>query len=130
MGARLVALPQGRPPVKPSYATSTGGCLPVGAAGSESCEWALPRTRCALRDRDGCWEFRNPHDRRTMYLNHRPQALTVAARHPRMIVAAAAVAALAAASFALHPPATHAAQSKPAVVSTAKTSLGRIVVNS
>jgi predicted lipoprotein with Yx(FWY)xxD motif len=65
-----------------------------------------------------------------MYLNHRPQALTAAARHPRMIVAAAAVAALAAASFALHPPATHAAQSKRAVVSTAKTSLGRIVVNS
>jgi predicted lipoprotein with Yx(FWY)xxD motif len=65
-----------------------------------------------------------------MYLNHRPHALTAAARHPRMIVAAAAVATLAAASFALLPPATHAAQSKRAVVSTAKTSLGRIVVNS
>jgi len=47
-----------------------------------------------------------------------------------MIVAAAAVAALAAASFALHPPATHAAQAKGAVVSTAKTTLGRIIVNS
>jgi predicted lipoprotein with Yx(FWY)xxD motif len=65
-----------------------------------------------------------------MYLNHRPHALTAAARHPRMIVAAAAVATVAAASFALLPPATHAAQSKRAVVSTAKTSLGRIVVNS
>jgi predicted lipoprotein with Yx(FWY)xxD motif len=47
-----------------------------------------------------------------------------------MIVAAAAVAAFAAASLALHPPATHAAQAKRAVVSTAKTSLGTIIVNS
>jgi predicted lipoprotein with Yx(FWY)xxD motif len=65
-----------------------------------------------------------------MQLNHQPNALTAAARRPRMIVAAAAVAALAAASFALHPAATHAAQSKGAVVSTAKTSLGRILVTS
>jgi predicted lipoprotein with Yx(FWY)xxD motif len=72
----------------------------------------------------------NPHDRRTMQLNHQTSALTTAARRPRMIVAAAAVAALAATIFALHPPATHAAQSKGAVVSTAKTSLGRIIVNS
>jgi predicted lipoprotein with Yx(FWY)xxD motif len=48
-----------------------------------------------------------------------------------MIVAAAAVAALAAATFALHPPTTHAAQAKgAAVISTAKTSLGRIIVKS
>jgi predicted lipoprotein with Yx(FWY)xxD motif len=65
-----------------------------------------------------------------MHLNRQPNALTAAARRPRMIVAAAAVAALAAAIFALHPPATHAAQAKGAVVSTAKTSLGRIIVNS
>jgi predicted lipoprotein with Yx(FWY)xxD motif len=65
-----------------------------------------------------------------MYLNHRPNAMTAAARRPRMIVAAAAVAALAAASFALYPAGTHAARAKGAVVSTAKTSLGRIIVNS
>jgi predicted lipoprotein with Yx(FWY)xxD motif len=53
-----------------------------------------------------------------------------AVRYPRMIVAAAAVAALAAASFALHPPTTHAAQAKGAIVSTAKTGLGRIIVKS
>jgi predicted lipoprotein with Yx(FWY)xxD motif len=64
-----------------------------------------------------------------MQLNHQPNALTAAARRPRMIVVAAAIAALAAASFALHPPATRAAQAKGAVVSTAKTSLGRIIVN-
>ena len=56
--------------------------------------------------------------------------LLAAVRRPRMIVAAATVAGLAAASFALHPPATHAAQAKGAVVSTAKTSLGRIIVKS
>jgi predicted lipoprotein with Yx(FWY)xxD motif len=49
---------------------------------------------------------------------------------PRMILAAAALVALAATIFVLHPPATHAAQSKGAVVSTAKTSLGQIIVNS
>jgi predicted lipoprotein with Yx(FWY)xxD motif len=65
-----------------------------------------------------------------MKLNHQTNELHAAARVPRMIVAAAAFAALAAASFALHPPATHAAQAKGAVVSTAKTSLGRIIVNS
>ena len=47
-----------------------------------------------------------------------------------MIVAAAVFATLAAAIFALHPPATHAAQAKGTVVSTAKTSLGRIIVKS
>jgi len=65
-----------------------------------------------------------------MQLNHRTNEQPAAVRRPRMVVAAAAVAALAAASFALHPPATHAAQAKAAVVSTAKTSLGRIIVNS
>ena len=65
-----------------------------------------------------------------MQPNHQPDALTAAARRPRMIVAAAAVAALAAAIVALHPPATHAAQANGALVSTAKTSLGRIIVNS
>ena len=63
-------------------------------------------------------------------MNHQPNALTAAARRPRMILAAAALAAFAAASFAFHAPATHAAQAKGAVVSTAKTSLGRIIVNS
>jgi predicted lipoprotein with Yx(FWY)xxD motif len=65
-----------------------------------------------------------------MQLNHRSNALLAAVPRLRMIVAAAAVAALAAASFALHPATTHAAQSKGAVVSTAKTSLGRILVSS
>jgi predicted lipoprotein with Yx(FWY)xxD motif len=63
-----------------------------------------------------------------MQLNHQPNALT-AAQRPRMIVAAAAVAVFAAAILALHPRATHAAQAKAAVVSTASTSLGRIIVN-
>ena len=62
-----------------------------------------------------------------MKLSHE---LLAAVRRPPMIVAAATVAGLAAASFALHPPATHAAQAKGAVVSTAKTNLGRIIVKS
>jgi predicted lipoprotein with Yx(FWY)xxD motif len=62
--------------------------------------------------------------------NHRTNELLAAVRRPRMIVAAAAVAALAAATFALHPPTTHAAQAKGAIVSTGKTSLGRIIVKS
>ena len=65
-----------------------------------------------------------------MQLDHRPNALTAVLRRPRMIAAAAAVSALAAAIFVLIPPATHAAQAKGAVVSTAKTGLGRIIVNS
>jgi predicted lipoprotein with Yx(FWY)xxD motif len=65
-----------------------------------------------------------------MQLNHQPNVLTAPTRRPRMIIAAAAVAALAATIFMLHPPATHAAQANGAVVSTAKTSLGRIIVNS
>jgi predicted lipoprotein with Yx(FWY)xxD motif len=55
-----------------------------------------------------------------MHLN-RPNAL---------IVTAAVVAVFAAASFAVLTPASHAAQAKGAIVSTAKTSLGEILVNS
>jgi predicted lipoprotein with Yx(FWY)xxD motif len=62
-----------------------------------------------------------------MKLHHE---LLAAVRPSRMIVTAAAIAGLAAASFALHPPATRAAQAKGAVVSTAKTGLGRIIVKS
>src|SRR4051794_25215882 len=65
-----------------------------------------------------------------MQVNHRTNEPVAVLRRPRMIVAAAAVAALAAASLALHPTATHAAQAKGAVVSTANTSLGGIIVNS
>jgi predicted lipoprotein with Yx(FWY)xxD motif len=65
-----------------------------------------------------------------MHPNHRTNELVAAMRRPRMIAAAAVVAALAATIFVLLPPATHAAQSKGAVVSTAKTSLGRIIVGS
>ena len=65
-----------------------------------------------------------------MQLNHRTNELLVAVPRPRMIVVAAAVAALAATIFVLHPAATHAAPAKGAVVSTANTSLGRIIVNS
>ena len=63
-----------------------------------------------------------------MQLHQQTNSLTVA-RLPRLIIAAAAVAILAAASLAFHPATTHAAQAKGAVVSTAKTSLGRIIVN-
>ena len=65
-----------------------------------------------------------------MKRNHQTNELLATLRHPRMIVAAAVFATLAAAIFALHPPATHAAQTKGAVVSTAKTSLGRVIVKS
>jgi predicted lipoprotein with Yx(FWY)xxD motif len=56
--------------------------------------------------------------------------MTASMRIPRAVVAAAAVASLAAAIFALQPPATHAARAKGAIVSTAKTRLGRIIVDS
>jgi len=65
-----------------------------------------------------------------MQRNEQENERFAAMHRPRMVLAAAAVAALAATIFALHPPATHAAQSKGAVVSTAKTSLGRLIVNS
>lgn len=61
---------------------------------------------------------------KTMQRNHR------AIRSPRLLVAATAVAALAATVFVLLPSATHAAPAKGPVVSTAKTSLGRILVDS
>jgi predicted lipoprotein with Yx(FWY)xxD motif len=48
----------------------------------------------------------------------------------RLIAAAAILAAIAAAIFVLHPPALNAAGSNGATVSTAKTSLGRVLVNS
>jgi predicted lipoprotein with Yx(FWY)xxD motif len=48
----------------------------------------------------------------------------------KLIVAAAALAVLAAAIFLLNPPKLHASASSGTVVSTAKTSLGRILVNS
>jgi predicted lipoprotein with Yx(FWY)xxD motif len=56
-------------------------------------------------------------------------ALPIGIRSPRLIIAAAAAAAIAATIFVLLPPATHAA-AKGATVSTAKTSLGRILVDS
>jgi predicted lipoprotein with Yx(FWY)xxD motif len=59
-----------------------------------------------------------------MQLTYRPKPLSA------VIAAVVVVAALAATIFALHPPATQAAQAKGAVVSTARTSLGRILVNS
>jgi predicted lipoprotein with Yx(FWY)xxD motif len=65
-----------------------------------------------------------------MKRNHQTNELLTAVRHPRMIVAAAVLATLAAAIFALNPPATHAAQAKGVIVSTAKTSLGRVIVKS
>jgi predicted lipoprotein with Yx(FWY)xxD motif len=65
-----------------------------------------------------------------MRLNHQTSELLAAVPRPRMIIAAAAVAALAAAGFALDPPATYAAQANGAVVSTAKAGLGPIIVNS
>ena len=65
-----------------------------------------------------------------MQLNHRSEAQVAAIGRPRLLVAAAAVAALAAAILALHPLATHAASATGTTVSTAKTSLGRILVNS
>jgi hypothetical protein len=64
-----------------------------------------------------------------MRTNHRLGA-ALAAPGPRLIAAAAILAAIAATVFVLHPPALHAAGSTGATVSTAKTSLGRVLVNS
>jgi predicted lipoprotein with Yx(FWY)xxD motif len=62
-----------------------------------------------------------------MRTNHRTaRALTA----PWLIAAAAALAVIAAATFLLNPPKTRAADTAGTVVSTAKTSLGRILVNS
>jgi predicted lipoprotein with Yx(FWY)xxD motif len=65
-----------------------------------------------------------------MQRNHRTNEPLAAVPRPRMIVAAAAVTALAATIFVLHPAATHAAPAKGAALSTTKTSLGRIIVTS
>jgi predicted lipoprotein with Yx(FWY)xxD motif len=65
-----------------------------------------------------------------MHLNHRTNELRAALPRPRIIVTAAALAALTATIFVLHPAATHAAPAKGAAVSTTKTSLGRIIATS
>jgi predicted lipoprotein with Yx(FWY)xxD motif len=59
-----------------------------------------------------------------------PSAATQAAPAPRLVLVAALLAATGALIFVLHPPALDAAASKGAVVSTASTSLGRILTNS
>jgi predicted lipoprotein with Yx(FWY)xxD motif len=64
-----------------------------------------------------------------MRKTHR-SAAAHAAPAPRLVLVAAFLAAAAAMIFVLHPPALDAAASKGAVVSTANTSLGRILVNS
>jgi predicted lipoprotein with Yx(FWY)xxD motif len=71
------------------------------------------------------------HDQEeTMQRNQQTTESLAAVRRPRMIVAAAAVTALAATIFVLHPAATQAAPAKEAALSTTKTSLGRIIVTS
>jgi predicted lipoprotein with Yx(FWY)xxD motif len=64
-----------------------------------------------------------------MRVKDRSAAASAAAASPWVIAVAAAVATIAA-IFLLHPPASPAAQAKGAVVSTARTGLGRILVNS
>ncbi len=64
-----------------------------------------------------------------MQMNHRSDA-SRALPSPWLVAAAVAVAVLAAAILLLHPPKLHAAGASGAVVSTAKTNLGRILVNS
>jgi predicted lipoprotein with Yx(FWY)xxD motif len=63
-------------------------------------------------------------------MNQQNDQLAARLARPRLLVTAAAVLALAAAIFALHPPVTQASPAKRTVVSTAKTSLGRIIVTS
>jgi predicted lipoprotein with Yx(FWY)xxD motif len=71
------------------------------------------------------------HDQEeTMHPNNRTNELLAALPRPRIIVAAAAVAALAATILVLHPAATHAAPAEGAAISTTNTSLGRIIVTS
>ena len=62
-------------------------------------------------------------------MSHQTKAIRPAGTQ-RAIAAAVAVAALAALLFLLHPALSHAAQTKGTVVSTAKTSLGQILVDS
>jgi predicted lipoprotein with Yx(FWY)xxD motif len=64
-----------------------------------------------------------------MRTNQRFGAAGAAVASPWLVVAVA-LATLTMIIFLLHPPATHAAQASGAVVSTAKTSLGRILVDS
>jgi predicted lipoprotein with Yx(FWY)xxD motif len=64
-----------------------------------------------------------------MQKTHR-SAATQAAPAPRLVLVAALLAATGAMIFVLHPPALDAAASKGAVVSTANTGLGRVLVNS
>ena len=66
-----------------------------------------------------------------MSTNHRPTAARTASPRLALVASAAALATLAAASFLLlHPMGGKAASNSATVVSTAKTSLGRILVNS
>jgi predicted lipoprotein with Yx(FWY)xxD motif len=65
-----------------------------------------------------------------MHMNHRSGAARAAVARPRSVAAAAALATLAALLFVLQPSAIHAARAKGPVVSTANTSLGRILVDS
>ena len=65
-----------------------------------------------------------------MRTNHHLGATTAASARTRLVAAAAALASLAALIFVLHPPAINAARAKGPVVSTTKTSLGRILIDS
>jgi predicted lipoprotein with Yx(FWY)xxD motif len=66
----------------------------------------------------------------TMRMNHSFGTARATVGSSPLVIVAAALAALAAMIFVLHPAATHAAQAKGPIVSTAKTSLGRILVDS
>jgi len=63
-------------------------------------------------------------------MNHRACVRPAAGPSARLITAAAALATLTAMIFLLQPPAIYAAQTNGPVISTAKTSLGRILVDS
>jgi predicted lipoprotein with Yx(FWY)xxD motif len=65
-----------------------------------------------------------------MQPNHRNNDSSALLEIKPLVIAAAALTALAAVLYLLHPQTTHAATAKGAVVSTAKTSLGRIIVKS
>jgi predicted lipoprotein with Yx(FWY)xxD motif len=66
----------------------------------------------------------------TMQMNHRFGAAPAASTSPRLVAAAATLALVATLIVLLNPPVIHAAGTNGPVVSTAKTSLGRILVNS
>jgi predicted lipoprotein with Yx(FWY)xxD motif len=65
-----------------------------------------------------------------MRTNHPFRAPRAALGSPPLVATAAALAALAALIFALHPPTIDAARAKGPVVSTTKTSLGQILIDS